>query len=261
MSIGVGITTYNHEDYFSDLYNSLPLDKIDELVVVNGGDVYMSEYDCHWIQHHENKFPSTCRNECVSYLLGKKCDNIFLIEDDMIIKDHSIFDKYIQYSNSTGIEYFSFVSTSYGTGTPGNRTPKSIVKYSDDISVNFYGHMCNEFTYHKSSRFENVGLYDSNMREAFDVELTYRYSLDVKGTPFWWFPDIPRSDDLVMNNPNAISRLQADDRPDGSRKDVMPGIIRYFTKKHNLSINEIPRCNLNTLKSTLRYLYNERNSS
>ena len=36
--IGVGIVTYNSEDYFKALYESLPLAKINELVVVNGGN-------------------------------------------------------------------------------------------------------------------------------------------------------------------------------------------------------------------------------
>ena len=40
MKIGVGVTTYNAEHYFKDLYDSLPLDRIDELVVVNGGKEY-----------------------------------------------------------------------------------------------------------------------------------------------------------------------------------------------------------------------------
>ena len=44
MKVGVGITTYNAEHYFKDLYDSLPMDQIDELVVVNGGKEYKGKY-------------------------------------------------------------------------------------------------------------------------------------------------------------------------------------------------------------------------
>ncbi len=76
--IGVGIVTYNSEDYFSKLYETLPIESIDELVVVNGGDAYKNNYECNkWIQHDTNKYPATCRNECIDYLMNAGCDHLF----------------------------------------------------------------------------------------------------------------------------------------------------------------------------------------
>lgn len=237
--IGVGITTYNHEDYFSDLYKSIPLDKIDELVVVNGGQKYSGEYNCHWIQHNKNSFPSVCRNDCVTFLMNHGCDHIFLIEDDMIIKNNNIFDEYIKASKETGLKYFSFVSTSYESGEPNNRKPRLTLEYKNNIKISFYHHMCNEFTYHHRTCFERVGLYDNNMREAFDVDLSYRESkIGEWASPFWWFADLYNSDSYIENNPLAISRLQAE-RPDGSRAEVIGKIWEYFNEKHGLSVPQI----------------------
>ena len=75
--IGVGITTYNTEHYYNALYNSLPHNTIDELVTVNGGKEYAGRYDSDWIQHRTNRYPSVCRNDCINFLLEKKCEHIF----------------------------------------------------------------------------------------------------------------------------------------------------------------------------------------
>ncbi len=238
--IGVGITTYNSENYFDELYNSLPLDKIDELVVVNGGKEYTKKYQSDWIQHKTNRFPSICRNDCVTFLLNKNCEHIFLIEDDMIIKNNEIFNIYIKASKISGLKYFSFVSMSTNAGPPYQRTPKLTVGYSPEIKISFYENMCNEFTYHHKSCFLQSGLYDSKMRDLFDADHVYRETLHNKNvSPFWWFADITNADDYIMNNPNATSRLQDTSRPDGSRSDFIHNTLQYFQEKHGLPINNI----------------------
>jgi hypothetical protein len=239
--IGVGITTYNSEDYYKALYESLPLDKIDILVTVNGGDRYKQNYQGNWVQHSENVYPSVCRNDCINFLLQRNCEHIFIIEDDMILKSSDIFDKYIQASKTSGIKYFSFVSTSWHTGTPGNRTPRLSIEYSNNVNIALYQNMCNEFTYHHKTCYEKTGLYDTNFRDPFDIDLAYRESQQDYAAPFWWFADIVGSDNLIMNNPNAVSRLQGN-RPDGSREERIQKEWDYFIKKHGIIVNQIPNC-------------------
>jgi hypothetical protein len=237
--IGVGITTYNSEDYFKSLYETLPLDKINELVIVNGGDKYKGKYEANWIQHNTNCYPSVCRNDAINFLLQRNCEHIFIIEDDMILKSPDIFDKYIEASTISGLKYFSFVSTSWESGKPGNRSPRLTVEYKNNVSVSFYKNMCNEFTYHHKTCYEKVGLYDTNYRDPWDIDMAYRESQQVYAAPFWWFADITKSDELIINNPNAISRLQGD-RPDGSREQRIQKEWEYFVKKHNIMVNQIP---------------------
>lgn len=238
--LGVGIVTYNSENYFKALFDSLPLARIDELIVVNGGESYNNSYPCNWIQHKNNYYPATCRNDCVNFLLNRNCEHIFLIEDDMIIKDEGIFDAYINTSNKSGIKYFSFVSTSSCTGTPGGRTPKLTIDYNNDIKVCLYQNMCNEFTYHNKLCFEKTGLYDTKFRDPFDIDLAYRESKQDYCSPFWWFADIDKSDDYIMNNPVAVSRLQSNNRPDGSREQRIMEQWQLFENKHSVSVNQIP---------------------
>jgi len=251
--IGIGIVTYNSENYFKTLYDSLPLAKLNELVVINGGDQYKNTYNCHWVQHNMNCYPAVCRNDAVNFLMNRGCEHIFLIEDDMIIKSADIFNKYIAASKASGLKYFSYVSTSWESGEPGNRTPRLTVEYNKDISVSFYKNMCNEFTYHHYSAFESVGLYDTQFRDPFDIDMAYRESLKPHAAPFWWFADITNSDELIENNPNAISRLQAD-RPDGSREQRIQEQWKLFIKKHGRMVNQIPNKSKQDVLEFIKYI-------
>lgn len=235
MKIGVGITTFNNEKYFKDLYDTLPLSQIDELVVVNGGKPYNGKYDCHWIQHNKNNYPSVCRNDCLRFLQERDVDYYFLIEDDMIIKDSNIFNKYIEASKLTGLGYFCFVSTSWESGTPGNRTPKLEVQYSKDVSVCFYPHMCNEFTFKTKQCLQDTGLYDNKLRYIFDIDNVYTITKTKHSPGFWWFPDIKNSDELIMNNPETQSRLNAG----GERDKKLAKEFDYFHEKYKIALNQV----------------------
>lgn len=251
--IGVGIVTYNSESYYKALYDSLPFNKFDILVTVNGGDRYKEDYKGNWLQHSENVYPSVCRNDCINFLLQRNCEHIFIIEDDMILKSPDIFDTYIQASKESGLKYFSFVSTSWESGEPNKRTPRLTVEYKNNVSISFYKNMCNEFTYHHKTCYEKVGLYDTNFRDPFDIDLTYRESLQDYAAPFWWFADITDSDKFIMNNPNAISRLQGD-RPDGSREQRIQKEWGHFVKKHGIMVNQIPDLNKEQVIAKLKQL-------
>jgi glycosyltransferase involved in cell wall biosynthesis len=257
--IGLGITTYNSENYFKDLYNSIDRSKVDEFVVVNGGKPYKETYDVTWMQHITNKYPAQSRNDCINFLLEKGCEHIFLLEDDMIIKDSNIFSEYIRSYKESGLKYFYFVSTSPGAGTPGNRTPRIVVEYKNNVKIALYRNMCNEFTYHHCTVFAKNGLYDPDprIRNAFDIDMAYRETRFKQWTPpFWWFPDIANSDNYIENNPIAVSRLQ-NAREDGSRQQVLEETWRYFFNKHKTNVTMIPDTSLEETVALLKKIKNE----
>jgi glycosyltransferase involved in cell wall biosynthesis len=253
MKIGVGITTYNSEKYFEALYNSLPLSKITELVVVNDGEPYSNKYDCNWIQHHRNNGPSVSRNDCLLFLQDRDIDYFFLIEDDMIIKDPNIFEKYIEASNESKLEYLCFVSTSWESGTPGNRAPKLEVQYNNNVSICFYPHMCNEFTFKTRQCLQDTGLYDKRFKYMFDVENVYNITKARHCPGFWWFPDIKNSDELIQNNPETQSRVNNNGERD---KNIAPDFKRFY-EKHKVNVNEITCLSQNQIIDKLKSLKNK----
>lgn len=239
---GVCITTYNSQDYFETLFNSLPVGKEYELVVVNGGESYDKTYkringEVRWIQHQENYGPARSRNDGLKMLYDLGCEHLFCLEDDLQILSEDIFDEYVEASKITGLEYFHFASYAWNVGKPGARTPRLQVQYSPDLTINFFQTMCNEMSYRSRNLYELVGEYDENMVNMFDCEWVKRASEKPNVAPFEYFADISNSDDLIMNNPVSISRLDAD----GKRLDRLKPDIEYFTRKHGHHIAQTPK--------------------
>lgn len=234
---GLVITTFNREDHFKTLYDSIPFHKVDIVVVVNGGEIYTGKYpNVQWIQHEKVKFPSVARNDGIKYLIDHGCDYIFVSEDDMIIKSENIFDEYINASKLTGIEYFCFASYAWDAGPVGSRTPRIKVQYSPDVMISFYKNTTNEFTFRTKRVIEDIGYYNEQFKNIFDIEWIYRISKSNYTAGFWYFPDIANSDDLIMNNPDAESCID----PKGNRWATLQPTYDKFKSIHGLHIHEIP---------------------
>lgn len=242
--IGVVVTTFNSENYFETLFNSLPDDRYGPLVVVNGGEPYTKLYkrmhgEVHWIQHETNFGPARSRNDGLKKLYDLGCDHMFCIEDDIIIKSEDIFDAYINASKITGLQYFCWVSYPWEAGSTGNRTPRFKVQYSDKLTINLYKNSCNEVTYRTRNLYEKIGIennhYDENFKYMFDVDNYYRITQLPEGHVFWNSPDLSNGDDFIMNNPDAISRLDYD----GKRIQRLGSDMEYFENKHGLHVSKI----------------------
>jgi hypothetical protein len=252
---GLVITTYNTESWFSQLYNSIPFEELDECVVVNGGKPYKKSYTSHtaWIQHTNNVHSHQSRIDGIQVLLGRGCEHIFIVEDDMIIKDLDIFQRYMRASKETGIKYLCFCSNADGNGQPFNRTPKQKIEYNSDI-LSFYGEMNNEFTYHHSSIFKEMGMYDISFQHLWDVEYVYRLLTSERfGCGFRYFPDVHDSDKYIMNNPESINNSRIN--TDNTRDKELSKYFQQFHDRHGHHIQSIPIWSEERFKSKLKQLY------
>ena len=120
MKIGAGIITCNRQDYLNNLLTSiLPCKDIDELVIINDGlhiDNINFGKPYSYVLNDTNVGVAKSKNKAMKHLLDTGCDYIFIIEDDMIILDTTIFSKYIEAYKASGIHHFN-----YGPGSPFNR--------------------------------------------------------------------------------------------------------------------------------------------
>jgi GT2 family glycosyltransferase len=105
--IGVGIITCNRESFFEECFKSLPHDKIDCIVVINDGRILskitrnnIKTNNTYLIENENNLGVGKSKNKALQFLLDKECDHIFILEDDLIIKDKSVFNKYIETSKA-----------------------------------------------------------------------------------------------------------------------------------------------------------------
>lgn len=257
--IGVGIITCNRPEYLKGLLDSLTpcYNTIDELVVVNDGKP-VADFDLAkgvWLDNATNLGVGKSKNRALKHLLSKNCDYIFIIEDDMLILDEHIFNKYIEAYKLSGIHHFN-----YGPGSPFNRkqdihfdlhnrhllkqnsevNPKLIIEYSKDIKVALYEHTVAMFSFFTREVLEKVGLIDEAFYNAWEhVDHTYRIIKAGYHPPFWWFADLANSHELLTEAPGAIDNSSIANKSEQWAKNVYGGREIYL-KKHGHYPNQPP---------------------
>ena len=105
--IGVGIITSGREEMFKKCFD-FHHHNVDHIVVINDGDGDLEPWcksnflqldigesantTLKVIQHSANLGVAASKNEALEYLYDKECDHIFLMEQDMYIKNQYIFN-------------------------------------------------------------------------------------------------------------------------------------------------------------------------
>lgn len=234
---------------FVELLRAVHIDKADndhKIIVVNDGepyslDTYYSsplEAD-HILQHPINLGVGLSKNDAMKWLLEQGCEHIFLIEDDIIVKNSLVFEHYIETAKISGLQHLM-----YGYHGPANKVgphphPRLITMYSDCYGVAFNRHCVGAFCYYTRECLEKCGLNDPGFVNAFEhVEHTYRLHKAGYTAPYWWFPDMHDSfkylDEIACSEVNSTIRP----RPDW-QSNIMKGFAN-FEKLHGVSPVMVP---------------------
>jgi len=235
--IGIGIVTCNRPKFFLKCFDSIPEDYL--LVVVNDGsdfediDKLKSKREFQYFHNKMNLGVGKSKNILFRYLLDNNCDHIFIIEDDIIVKDKNVFKKYIEASKLTGLEHFCFGyhgPANRGGISKGEPTPRFIIDYKK-LKIAFNANSVGAFCYYSKNALQKVGLIDEDFLNAFEhVEHSYRISKAKLCTPYWNWPDLANSYELLEEI--ECSENSSSIRP---REDWRDNIIKgaeLFKKKH-----------------------------
>jgi len=238
MRFGIGIITCNREDSFQKCLASIPPNAGDSFVIVNDGEPYQNYSSVRGetvIQNPTNIGVCKSKNLAFRYLLDQNLDYIFLIEDDIVIKDPTVFQKYIDAYKETGIHHFS-----YGFHGPANKggvshgtpQPRLVVNYPTN-SICLNGACVGAFCFYTRECLKKVGLLDERFYQAFDhVEHTYRIAKAGMTTPYWWFADVNESwkyiDEVACNEESSVIRTKD---PAAWQEQVQMAAL-YFKDKH-----------------------------
>ncbi len=125
--IGLGLITYNAPEKICQSAFTVPEQIIDHFVIVNDGTPYDdSAYppQAHIIQHESNQGVAITKNDALRYLMKKNCEHIFIMEDDVIIKDSNVFHAYIDTANTSSLMHLN-----YALQGPANREQPDEIKY------------------------------------------------------------------------------------------------------------------------------------
>ena len=254
--IGLGIITCNREDFYKECYDSVPLDIVDELVTVNDGSELTGDYPhSKIITHKKNKGVGISKNEAMKYLLDKDCEHIFLIEDDIIIKDKNVFQKYIDTAAVSGIWHLMF-----GYHGPANKTqdhrkdprPRAVTNYGDH-SVAMNQHCVGAFCYYHKGVLNNIGLMDEKFLNAWEhVDHSYQIAKAGLIPGMWWWPDVANSYDYLAEQ--ACSEENSSIRPRSDWNDNIKTGADYFYSKNGYYPAQVPDSTNEQIENRLNFI-------
>ena len=235
--IGVGIVTCNRPSFFIKSFRSIPAKYT--LAVVNDGsdfadiDKLMNERKFEYFHNKINLGVGKSKNILLKYLLDQDCEHIFIVEDDIVVKNPEIFNEYIKARNITGIQHFNFGyhgPANRGNVSKGKPTPRYIVDYGAvQLAINM--HSVGAFCYYSRNILKEVGLLDENYTNAFEhVDHDYRMFKAGYSTPYWNFPDIEKSYDYLEEV--ECSEHSSSIRPRSDWKQNIVNGARLFESKH-----------------------------
>jgi GT2 family glycosyltransferase len=268
--VGIGIITCNRPEYLKQLLDSINYCNWADLVIINDGDKFELEGYNYYIQHNEkNLGVGKSKNKAMKHLLDIGCDYIFIIEDDMIILDDSVFDKYIQASEVSGIQHFN-----YGPGSPFNRkqeiknfdlhnrdqlsnvslpAPKLTIDYKVS-QIDLYEHCAGVFSFFTREILNKVGLNNEEFFNAWEhVEHTYRIILEKGHPPFWWFADIKDSATYLKVQEEAIKKSSTSQDKEKWFANIAKG-RELYKSIHGMYPNLTPHTSKTDVITTLKQI-------
>lgn len=274
-SIGVGMVTYKAQDRIKQSAATIPT-WVKHFVIVNDGTPYdPSVYPsyAHIIQHDVNKSVGQAKNTAMKYLLEQGCEHIFIIEDDILLQDETVFDKYIQTSLHTGIKHLNYAlqGPANKKGAKGFKdlderaqqknltepNPRQVIKYTDDISIALYPNCVGAFSYYQREALEGTGLFDDFYKNAWEhVDHTMNAFKKGYTTPYWWFADIAESWKYIKDIEGCIENSTIG-HTDEWKENFNRG-FRHFKQKYGFGPTEVPDTNPDNLKHTLNFLFQNR---
>lgn len=255
--IGVGVVTCKREEFFKNCINSIP--NVDTLVVVNDGTPYdSSSYPSKVkdvIQHEKNKCVGVSKNELLRYLIQDGCDHIFLVEDDMLIKNPQVFDEYIKLASATGIWHLNFGYHGPANKRPdGTKNPRLVVEYKNGMKLALNPNCVGAVSYYLRNVIKNVGYIDERFVNCWDhVEHTYRIIKAGLHPPFWWFADLANSDEYIQEQASSEVNTTITRTPEWI-KNFTEGAA-WYQHKHGWIPTKTPDTSVAEVQNILKTIY------
>lgn len=251
--IGVGVITYNRSDYYKQTLNSIPRSKIDSLVIVNdGSNRYANESDGDIVLFNDSQLGvSKTKNKALMALLDSGCEHIFIVEDDMLIKNENVFNAYIDHAKHTGIHHLCF------SRVEAMKDNINHFKYSHTYDsghvIDLFHNPVGSFMYFNSAIVRKFGLFDEEYLNAFE-HIDFAYKLIIQGLmpPFWYFPDIHNSDiflDCIVNSAKHSTITGKEQYNENVSKSA-----KHFVKKWGIFTSSIPDIGINEAVKRLKFI-------
>ena len=272
-SIGLGMVTYNAEHRIRQSAFTVPK-WVKNFVIVNDGTPYPKDAypeHAHIIQHEKNKSVGAAKTTAINYLMEKGCEHIFIMEDDILIKDENVFKEYIKHSLISGIKHLNFAlhgpankKGSTGFSSLSDRkdinsepNPRMVVPYPEGIKIILYPNCVGAFSYYYRPVLETIGGFDPVFKNAWEhVEHTYQAIKKGYHPAFWYFADINESWKFLTDIPNSIAESTIARTP--TWNDNFQKGTAWYKKKHGITPTETPLMTTQQVQQQLQVIYQNR---
>lgn len=244
--IGLGIITCDRPVFLNQVIKSIPFKRVDEVVLIDDGTKLLampeplpSHENFTYLKNEKNIGVGRSKNRAMLHLLNQGCTEIFLIEDDIIIKNANVFDAYIKASRDSGLKHLMF-----GYHGPANKKnkvpdPRCVVEYNNS-RIAFNPNCVGGFCYYSRDLLMRIGLFDEKFLNAWEhVEHSYRAVINGYLPAYWWWPDIVNSceylEELACSENDSTIRPRSD-----WKKNIVDGAnyFRLIYKEDPVSISD-----------------------
>lgn len=255
--IGCGILTFNRPHLLVKLYESLPHELLDVVYIVNDGAWHDAFHTIpkNLIHHNsENIGIGRSKNKALQYLLDQGCEHIFLIEDDIFIKERVVFEAYIEASRLSGIQHFNFSQHGRMNKT-GDGLPKSVgsASYGEAMTIMLYRHCVGAFSYYSRRCLTATGLMDIRFHNALEhVDHTLNIIKHSMHPPFWYFADIVGSHQYLGDEEWSVE--QSTISSSAHHQYNVADAISMFALKHGCAPSEFPIASEADVYQSLRHI-------
>ena len=242
----VAITTYNREESFLKVSDSIDLEKVDVIIFKDGGG---EKY--HWLNgedefvtiFEENKGIGYLKNEAVKYAIKNNYQHLFIIEDDVEIIVNKVWEECIKFRKETGILHFNWNTCAE------NKLKDSI--NGIDIHKNVQG----AFSYFDVDCFTKHGIeFDLNYKNAYEhVDIEYQMIQKKLLPSFWNFVSPSNLDNFLKNIDEGKSTITGQEGYSENYKKSH----QYWIEKWGKPVKDIPDRGLERSKLRLEKLREE----
>lgn len=230
------ITTFNREENLKVLLQSVDISKFNEIIIVQdgGGNQYSDKTlevlnnTFTFLQFQENVGVGICKQTAINKaLLDEKNEHIFLVEDDIAVKNNEVWDYYIEFSKKFGIYHTNWNDYRY-------KSVKFEVKV-DEFTGIVTRDTEGSFSYFHRNLFKFCE-FPPDMKNAFEhisveLQLIENYLLP----PFWNFI-CPKGTDEYLKHLDCESTITDKENYSENYKASNSAFIR----RHKTQVSDIP---------------------
>jgi len=214
----VAIITCNRENFLHQAVSSIDRDAVGEIFIVNaGGPLENKPEGVKIVQCNRNPtVVGIAKNIALREMKKHGYEFLFLMEDDVKVKDNNVFQKYIETAMDSGLWAGQLSYGVHGGIGGGNVAPdgtplkRLTVQYSNH-KVDLYRNSFHAFVLYHANILNHIGYFSENYLNAAE-HLDHYYNAYLKGfgCNYWYFPDIENSfdylEDLDSNHGSSVIR-------------------------------------------------------